>query len=92
MHKITLLLIFIAGLSIQSQAQKAHPISKEEMLKAVRNEKWRTPVKIADAVKAQELKTEAGSKKTRATELKVSNSNSTSVEEGTNSHRSNQSK
>lgn len=84
MHKITLLLSLCLGIFIQypTLAQHARPISKLDMLKAVKNEKWRTPVKIEDAVKAQEQSSKENSKKIRATELKVSNSNSTSVEEG----------
>ncbi|MBP6624417.1 MAG: T9SS type A sorting domain-containing protein [Chitinophagaceae bacterium] len=84
MHKITLLFTLVVVLLIQcpSHAQTARPISKLDMLKAVKNEKWRTPVKIEDAVKAQEQSSKENTKKIRATELKVSNSNSTSVEEG----------
>ena len=82
--KLTFLALMLFGaVAYESQAQDKTPFDNKELLKEVKKEKLRKPIKISEALKAYELRENAAEgKKTRATELKISQITSPTAEEG----------
>jgi hypothetical protein len=82
--KLTFLaLMLICAFAYQVQAQEKTPFDNKELLKEVKKEKLRKPIKISEALKAYEQRENAvEGKKTRATEIKISPVTSPTAEEG----------
>jgi hypothetical protein len=85
MNKLTFSLILLLGCILSKNslfAQEMNHANKLDLLKHVKKEKLRNPIKISDALKAQELLNQQGVRKSRSTETKISNISSVGTEEG----------
>ncbi len=69
------------GTAFTSKAQEKQPLDVKQMLLEIKKEKSRAPIKIADAMRNQQLEERGASSKTRASDTKLTNNASSGIDE-----------